>query len=348
MAEQNTAEQEPEIEVVIEEEKSAGQAGDEGGGGAKKEGEGTEGGKAEKSTRQKKKTHRGNADAGQVTRLMWEKQEASDRAEAAERELTAMRASNAQYEGIAAQSLEDSFATKRDLLTKQLRDAHTEGDAEKIAKTTSDLSKVEAQAAQMERYKLEKSSKPAPQRVESAQRQQPEADGLSFDDLYSTGNSEMRNWLDLNREWFHQDSENYNQEMVEDVTTKANRLEQEWQRNGRGSEIGTRAYFREMNRYIAENWSNEDEPVTQKPSTPQRGYGAPVNGRQAPGNSAPKRETVTITSADRNTAVNTPLRHDDGRPYTDEEKIKTFISNKRIMAANPTGEITMQMLKKGN
>lgn len=344
--------QEPEIEVIVEDENPADAIVAEDDKKKTEDANAEEGGEEKGKPQKKTKSRRGNTESTRITKLLWEKQEALDREASARAELEAVRASNAQYEGIAAQSLEDGFSTKRDLLTQQLRDAHTEGDAAKIAKTTSELSKVEAQAAQMERYKLEKSAKPAQQPQKPVATAQQQSDGMSFDDLYDNGNTEMRNWLDSNRDWFHQDSENYNQEMVEDITTKANRLEQEWQRSGRGSEIGTRAYFKAMNRYINENWGNEDEPVTKNPTPGQKGYAAPVNGRQSPNGANPKRETVTIAGWEKNIAINTPLIHESGpnkgKSLSDDEKIKVYIGNRKIMQANPTGEITMNLLRKGN
>lgn len=293
----------------------------------------------------KKKTRRDDAFSQQVRKLMWEKQEAADRAAKLEEELVAERTARAKMEGITTQSLEDSLQSKSGLLTRQLEAAHAEQDAAKIANVTAELSKVEAQKAQLERYKIENSTKAQQKSVEKPARQEHQEADTSFDGLYETGTPQMRSWLDTNRDWYHPDSENFNQDMVDDVTAKASKLEQEWARTGRASDIGTRAYFNAINRYIEDNWTSEsDKPVQTQNKT---GYAAPVNNRSSSSRPDPKKDVVTLTREEREMALNIEIKHKNGRSYTDEEKIKEFATNKRLLRNSPANEpININTLRK--
>lgn len=339
---------EPDVEVVIEDDKASGaddNATAEGDAKKAADSDDAEEGKGEP----KKKRRRGNPAPAQINKLLWEKKELEERASRAEQELVAERASRVKMEGITTLSLEKSLAAEGQSLTQQLRDAHAEQDASKIASLTSEISRVEAQKAQLERYKVENSTKPAVQPVKRQETQQQNNESMSFDDLYDTGNHQTRSWLDENREWFHPEGEEYNQHMVDDVTNMAKRLESEWQRNGRGSEIGTKAYYNAVNRYISDNWSNEDDSVEIPPPAQNKsGYAAPVNRRSVNGNPPPRRDVVTLTKSERDMALGIEIKHPNGRAYTDEEKIKEFARNKKIISGTKNSDpITLNMLRKG-
>ncbi len=123
-------------------------------------------GEAEKEKVVQKKTpvrKRGNDQQKRLNEIWLGRKQAEEEANRQAQIAAAERAKNTQYEQITASALEENINTKRDLLKERLIRAQEAGDASKIAEIQVDLGKIEAQGAQIERYKIENRVNPQQQ-----------------------------------------------------------------------------------------------------------------------------------------------------------------------------------------
>lgn len=260
---------------------------------------------------------------------------------------TQERAKNSQYEQITASALEENLNTKRELLTERLANAKDQAD---VAKLTAELTKVEAQSAQIDRYKLENRVHPQQSALESPQKPSQQDIQLSPEDAYERMSPAGKKWLDENNDWYANDSENHDPEKSGDVKYYAQTLEQELIRSGRGAEIGTRAYFNKINDYIKQNWSNDmQDDVNEEdeaPSAPQkRNYAAPVGNRSAQNPSPNGRKEYKISQSEKEMALSLDMKDKKGNSLSDNDKIRRFISLRESVPSD--GPISMKTMRKG-
>lgn len=256
------------------------------------------------------------------------------------------RAKNSQYEQITASALEENINTKRELLTERLSNAK---DQAEVAKLTAELSKVEAQSAQIDRYKIENRIQPQKQEQQQQQPQQIQ-EAVSPNEMYERMSPAGKKWLDENNDWYANDSENHDPEKSGDVKYYAQTLEQELIQSGRKAEIGTRAYFNKINDYIKQNWSDDMQEDTSEedeaPTTPQkRNYAAPVGNRSAQNPSPNARKEYKISQAEKEMALSLDMKDKTGNSLSDNDKIKRFINLRESVP--PDGPISMKTLRKG-
>lgn len=239
---------------------------------------------------------------------------------------------NAEYEKITASALEESINYKRELLKDRIVRAKEADDSQKEAELLAELSKVDAQAAQIDRYKLEKSvnqqEKPRPQQEQEYDysSQSP----ASFDDIYERQNRVGKEWLEKNKDWYDSDADDYDEDKVSDVTYYAQSLEANFARSGTGFPPGSKGYFAAIDKYIKENWSdnqvteeNNDEQEISAPKS--KHYAAPVGNRNASPNNPVKKKEYKITRDEREMAIHMKMKGKDGRELPDDEKIKRFV-----------------------
>lgn len=265
----------------------------------------------------------------------------------------AERAKNLEYEKITAAALEENLNTKRELLTERLYRAQESGDSKKSAEITVELGKIEAQAAQIERYKIENqiSGKAQAQEKVHIQQQQDTAP-VSSDDLYDRMSPAGKKWLDENRDWYDASGEAHDPEKSADVTYYAQTLEAEYVNSGRGAEIGTRAYFKKIDDYIKNNWgddmttADDDNEQTPAPQSQRKNYAAPVGNRNPNSPANPNvRKEYKITQSEKEMALSLDAKDKTGKPLSDNEKIKRFIS---IREGTPqSGPISIKTINKG-
>lgn len=289
---------------------------------------------------------RGNDASKKINDLWLKVQHANSESALAKKQANDAAAKNSEYEKITAAALEENLNTKRELLKERLVRAQENDDKTKVAEFTAELSKIEAQSAQIERYKIENQVKsPQEKQKEPSTQEEQVQQPLSVDDLYDRMNAVGKKWIDDNRDWYDPSSESYNEEMAQDVTLYAQSLE----RIPGGFPAGTKGYFKQINEYIKQNWSDaveeDEEPVEKTP--PQKTYSAPVGNRglsQTP--TQGQRKEYKITQAEKEMALNSPAKGKDGRPLSDADKIKRFIS---IREGTPKeGPISRGTIRKGN
>ncbi len=260
------------------------------------------------------------------------------------------KAKNTEYERITASALEENINTKRELLTERLIRAQESGDNKKSAEITAELSKVEAQAAQIERYKIEnqvRGNGQQPVNKQPQQRQQTEEPVADADEMYERMSPSGKRWLDENRDWYETSGENHDPEKAGDVTYYAQTLESEYRNSGRTAEIGTRAYFKKIDDYIKNNWSDEvqeskdDEEEEAAPA--KKNYAAPVGNRSAANPAPGARKEYKISQQEKEFALALNTKGKNGKPLSDDEKLKRFISLRESTPSS--GPISMKTVK---
>lgn len=287
---------------------------------------------------------RGNDNQKRINELWLKRKEAEDNAKRESERAQKAAAKNTEYERITASALEENINTKRELLTDRLIRANEAGDAKKAGEITAELSKIEAQSAQIERYKLENQISPQQQKQQS----EVQTKEISPEEMYDNLSPAGKKWMDDNKDWYDESGENHDPERVSDVTYYAQKLEQEYVGSGRSSEIGTRAYFRKIDDYIKKNWNDdvpdekdEDESVVQ----PKKNYAAPVGNRALPNSAPGARKEYKITQAEKEMALSLDRKSKDGKSLSDNDKIKHFIN---LREGTPqSGPISMSTIKRG-
>lgn len=289
---------------------------------------------------------RGNDNQKQINALWLKRKEAEEEANRQAGIAAQERAKTSQYEQITASALEENLNTKRELLTERLANAK---DQTEVAKITAELTKVEAQSAQIDRYKIENRIQPQQKPQDQSQQQQQDM-AVSPEDAYERMSPAGKKWLDENNDWYAVDSENHDSEKSGDVKYYAQTLERELLSSGRGAEIGTRAYFNKINDYIKQNWSDdmredtsdEDEVL----ATPQkRNYAAPVGNRSVQNAPPNARKEYKISQSEKEMALSLDMKDKSGNSLSDNDKIKRFINLRESVPSD--GPISMKTLRKG-
>lgn len=284
----------------------------------------------EEEERRKKKRKRGGNPQAKIKELWQREQDSKARIQQLEQEKIQSDQRAGKFQEIAVTNAEANLNAQKQFLESELRVAHETADAAKIAKVTSQLSQVQADEAQLKRYKTETfiEGKPVVQQQQQPIRQQVEQapqNNNTLDDLYDNGTQSTRKWLDENRSWFDSESEDFDEDRASDVTDFARNLEQKLIREGRPEEIQTSAYYRRINEYIRENFSDEGAEPEKKSFNRPSGGAAPVNSRSQ---NTQQKKPVTISLAEKNMALSLNLRHPNGVDYTDPEKIRAYVAGK--------------------
>lgn len=291
---------------------------------------------------------RGNNTDVRMKELWLDRKQAEDEANRQAQIAAQERAKNTQYEQITASALEENLNTKRELLKEKMIRAQETQDAKAIGEITVELGKVEAQSAQIDRYKIENRVQPQQQQQEQPQRQQQnnQPREVSFDDFYESLPVAGKSWVDQNRDWYDPSSESFNSEMASDVTLYAQSLE----RNPGDTPVGTRSYFNKINNYIKQNWSNDmqddaDDEETAPVAQRKQNYAAPVGNRSAQSPSPSARKEYKITQSEKEMALSLDMKDKQGNSLSDNDKMARFIKLRESVPAD--GPISMKTLRKG-
>lgn len=211
------------------------------------------------------------------------------------------------------------------VLRSQLQEAITMGDTEKqidlqtkLLQVQQDLSGVDAWRKEAEAKLVELQQQPAAKPAEPAQQQQ------------VTLEPRTKDWIEKNA-WFQPQSPDFDPEMHEEATIFARRIERRYKAEGRAEEIGSAAYFKEIDRHMREEFSDmfQDQPAPKKvaPKMKRDNTVAPV-ARSGGGESAPVKRTakVSLSPAERqfarNMAASGAYRKPNGQRMTDAEAEK--------------------------
>lgn len=205
----------------------------------------------------------------------------------------------------------------------QIEEAATMGDIRKQAELQAqynqlqiDLSGIDAWRKEAE-AKIVESQKPAAQPAQAAQQQ-----NVSLE-------PRTRDWISKNT-WFQPQSADFDADMHEEATIYARRIERRYKAEGRTEEIGSAAYFKEIDRHIRTEFPDAfDDKQAPKKATPKMKRDttvAPV-ARSGGGDKPTKRTAkVTLSPAERqfarNMAASGAYRKPNGQRMTDAEAEK--------------------------
>lgn len=291
---------------------------------------------------------RGNDTQKRINELWMARKEAEEKASQSANLVASERAKNQEYEKITASALEESLKSKRELLKERLIRAEETNDSTKKAEITAELSQVEAQSAQIERYKIENQVNPTqkPQQKKETQQEQ-----VSGEELYERLSPAGKKWMDDNSDWYDVESESHDPEKFSDITYYAQKLERELASQGRASEVGTRAYFKKIDDYIKDNWGesvsdeNEDSEEEKSEEKPvKKSYATPVGNRSVGDKSNGTRKEYKITQTEKEMAISLPIKGKNGQEMSDADKIKRFVA---LREGTPSsGPISMKTIRK--
>lgn len=220
--------------------------------------------------------------------------------------------------------------------TRFLAEATAAGDPEKIAQATLAVSKAGSEQRELEVWKANRpapaANAPAPAPTAPAPRQQ-QAEAPQLDPA-------LQAWISENP-WFNPADQNeFDQEMHQEATAYATMLERKYARTGRQAEIGTPAYFAEVNQhmraefpdYFGDEPAPQPQPVPAKRTPPMQNRQAgvvPATAASAPSASANGSGSKIILTAEQrrfahNLASNGALPKVNGRNPTPEEAEKIY------------------------
>jgi hypothetical protein len=183
------------------------------------------------------------------------------------------------------------------VLRSQLQEAMTLGDTEKQIDLQSQLFQIQNSIAEVESWKSQQQSQqpPAQQPQQPAQPEQPQV----------TLEPRTQTWIQQN-EWFQPQSASFDQEMHEEATIYARRIERRYRSEGREADIGGVEYFAEIDRHMYQEFPDAfAERTTPKKAAPQMSRNtpvAPVSRTGQPGQPAKPSKTVKLSAEERKLA----------------------------------------------
>lgn len=221
------------------------------------------------------------------------------------------------YEGVL--SAQANEAKRKLIEARNLGDTDAEVEAQSaLIQAQNDLSAVQAWRAN--------NPSPAPVRARPEVTPQPDRSQpqVSLDPTTAE-------WIKKN-EWFAPNSPNFDAEMHEEATLYARRVERRYKAEGRADEIGTQAYFREIDRHIRTEFPDafEGETPPKKAAPPMaRGGGvAPVTRQGAPTQGDRSGRTVKLTADQRRfahqMAASGAYKNQNGSRMTNEQAEKHY------------------------
>ena len=206
----------------------------------------------------------------------------------------------------------------------QIEEASSMGDVRKQAELQSELNEirsnlngVDAWRKEAEAKLIEAQKQPAPQPA-----QQPSQQQVSLE-------PRTRDWIEKNG-WFQPQSPDFDAEMHEEATIYARRVERRYKADGRADEIGSSAYFKEIDKHMRAEFPDafDDKPAPKKatPKMKRDTTVAPV-ARSGGGDAPAKRNAkVTLSPAERqfarNMAASGAYKKPNGQRMTDAEAEK--------------------------
>lgn len=210
-------------------------------------------------------------------------------------------------------------------LLGQIEEAATMGDIRKQAELQAQYNQLQNDLSGIDAWKKEAEAKIVEAQKQPAQRpaQQPAQQNVSLQ-------PRTRDWIEKNT-WFQPQSPDFDPEMHEEATIYARRIERRYKAEGRADEIGSAAYFKEIDRHVRTEFPDafDDKPAPKKatPKMKRDTTVAPVT-RSGGGEGAPAKRTakVTLSPAERqfarNMAASGAYRKPNGQRMTDAEAEK--------------------------
>ena len=194
---------------------------------------------------------------------------------------------------------ERSLKTQAQAIRSQLTEAMSIGDTEKqidlqtqLMQLQNDLSGVDNWRRQQEAMRAAPQAKPEQAQQQAQQQAQP------------TLEPQTAEWISKNA-WFQPQSQAFDPEMHEEATLYARRIERRYRSEGRDTEIGSVAYFTEIDRHMRSEFPDAFETVnTPKKASPPMSRNTPVAPvtRSAPEGQSKNSKTIRLSADQRRMA----------------------------------------------
>lgn len=234
-----------------------------------------------------------------IAELARRAQEAERRAQEIEARLQQEAALRQQSDLAMMTHYERNLKTQAQSIKVQLQEAISMGETEKQIDLQTQLMQVQQDLTGVESWKREQEAVAAqPQRQQPAQQQQQR-------EAAPTLQPTTAEWIQRNT-WFQPQSPDFDPEMHEEATLYARRIERRYKSEGREDEIGSVAYFTEIERHLQSEFPDAFEPApAPKKAAPPMSRNTPVTpvSRAAPEGQTPKNsKTIRLTADQRRMA----------------------------------------------
>lgn len=256
-----------------------------------------------------------------IAELSRRAQEAERRAQEIEARLQQEAALRQQSDLAMMTHYEHRLKSDATALLGQIEEAATMGDVRKQAELQAQFNQLQNDLTGIDAWRKEAEAKMAEvqKAPEPVQPQQPQV----------TLEPRTRDWISKNP-WFQPQSPDFDPEMHEEATIYARRVERRYKAEGRADEIGSSAYFKEIDRHMRTEFADafDDKPAPKKatPKMKRDTTVAPV-ARSGGGETPTKRTAkVTLSPAERqfarNMAASGAYKKPNGQRMTDAEAEK--------------------------
>lgn len=232
-----------------------------------------------------------------ISELARRAQEAERRAQEYEAQLRQEAELRRQSDFAMMTHYENNLKTQAAITRSELQAAKAIGDSEKEIDLQQQLFQLQSSLSEVENWKASQAKEPAPQQQPQPQQQQQQPQ--------VTLEPRTQQWIQKN-EWFQPQSPGFDQEMHEEATIYARRIERRFRAEGRAEEIGGVEYFAEIDRHMRNEFPDAfAEQSTPKKATPQMSRNtpvAPVSRTGNPGQPARPSKTVKLSAEERKMA----------------------------------------------
>jgi hypothetical protein len=184
---------------------------------------------------------------------------------------------------------------------RQLVDAHSIGDSERIVELQGEFYKLQTDLNSIETWKAQQElNAPQPKQAAQAAPQEQERQAAQ-----PTLEPRTADWIQRNS-WFQPNSSDFDPEMHEEATIYARRIERRYRAEGRDNEIGGVDYFTEIDRHMQQEFpdafSERVAPSKKVPPMSRESNVAPVQRSAAPGQPAKNTKVARLTADQRRMA----------------------------------------------
>ncbi len=201
-----------------------------------------------------------------------------------------------------------------------LKRALDSGDTDAAVDAQERLAEAKALQGQVATYKVSQRGDTYAKATPAPQTRQPQAE-------QARRNPVADSWIQRN-DWVDNGSENFNAEKAQDALAYAENLASELKNNGRGAEIGTQRYFREIDRYLKETWEEAEEITNEAPPAKRQGSPVAAQTRGPALPAKPEQQRITLSPAEQQVAIMMGLRDQNGNPLSREEHFKAYARSK--------------------
>lgn len=226
--------------------------------------------------------------------------EAERRAQEVEAQLRQEAALRQQSDVAMMTHYENALNARMQELKAKWIDADNIGDQNAKFDLNAEITSLQSDLNGVKQWRQQQAAAQEQQRQAPAQQPQPKQQPAQVPALEKT----TAEWIQRN-DWFQPNTPNFDPEMHEEATLYARRIERRYRSEGRDADIGSVAYFTEIDRHMRSEFPDAFENVsTPKKAAPPMSRNSPVTpvNRSAPEGQSKNSKTVRLSSDQRRIA----------------------------------------------